>query len=443
MDTLRICARSLLLTILAALLFKNSRCQLERENQKLDTSTMLVEAKTYPNMASGEFTPGKGFDLVRTKYGSLNFSVYALVRYLNQLPGKQTWTDHLGNEYQFTGRNDFYWHRTMLWFSGFLLTPKLTYMATVWTIMTTQQTLVYGNIQYAFNKHIRVGMGIFPNLSIRSMQGPFPYYLSTDRTMGEEQLRAGFTNGLRVSGEVVPKLSYTLFLGDNLSALGISAGQLTRHLSKGVSLLWMPTTGEFGPRGGLGDIENHETLATRFGVSYTHCRENRFNETGPPAPDETQIRNTDGVLFFQTGSLANNVTVQEANYDMFSVDLGMKYRGFGIQAEVYGRTLSKFDADGPLPISRINDYAYSLQIYKMVVPRILNVYAIHSYVFDQWGRRPWEAGGGVNVYPMKSRSWRLNVQVDYIYKSGAGGTFGLYTAGQTGPTITVGSDIIL
>jgi hypothetical protein len=28
---------------------------------------------TYKNVASGEFTPGKGFDLVRTRYGSLKF----------------------------------------------------------------------------------------------------------------------------------------------------------------------------------------------------------------------------------------------------------------------------------------------------------------------------------------------------------------------------------
>ena len=63
--------------------------------------------------------------------------------------------------------------------------------------------------------------------------------------------------------------------------------------------------------------------------------------------------------------------------------------------------------------------------------------------FDEFKRNPWEAGGGVNVYPIKTRSWRLNLQVMYVYKSSAGGTFGLYTAGQTGPTITFGTDILL
>jgi len=120
---------------------------------------------TYKNVASGEFTPGKGFDLVRTRYGSLNFSTYIMARYLNQMPGEQTWQDHLGRNREFSGRNDFYFHRAMLWFSGFLGTPKLSYTATVWTIMPTQQTLVYGNLQYRFNKHFRLGIGVAPNLN--------------------------------------------------------------------------------------------------------------------------------------------------------------------------------------------------------------------------------------------------------------------------------------
>lgn len=402
-----------------------------------------IKDSTYENVASGEFTPSRGFDLVRTKFGTLNISIYAMARYLNQLPGHQTWTDHLGRERDFVGRNDFYWHRVMIWFSGWLGTPKLTYTATAWTVTTTQQTLVYGNIQYRFNKHFRAGIGIAPNLSIRSMQGPFPFYSSTDRTMGEESLRGGFTNGFFIGGEIVPRLNYTVMIGNNLSTLGIQASKLTRDLSKSVSLIWMPTTGEFGPRGGIGDNEHHEKIATRFGTSIVHSHEDRFNNVGQPSPDNTQVRMTDGVLFFETGALADNVTVDNADYDMIAVDLGMKYKGFNLQTEFYARRLSDFDADGPLPIDEIKDYGYSLQASYMVIPKKLNLYAINSYFWDQFKRHPFELGGGVNIYPLKNRSWRLNAQVMRVYKSSAGGTFGLYTAGQTGTTITLGTDILL
>ncbi len=103
--------------------------------------------QVYANQAAGEFTPGKGFQLAKNKFASLNISIYAMARYLNQMPDSTTWKDHLGNQRAFNGRNDFYWHRTMIWLTGFVGTPKFTYMATVWTIFPTQQTLVYGNLE--------------------------------------------------------------------------------------------------------------------------------------------------------------------------------------------------------------------------------------------------------------------------------------------------------
>jgi hypothetical protein len=205
----------------------------------------------------------------------------------------------------------------------------------------------------------------------------------------------------------------------------------------------MPTTGEFGPRGGLGDLEYHAKAATRFGASFCHSREDRFNNIGEPSPDNTQVRMTDGVLFFQEGALADGVTVDNADYDFLSIDMGFKHKGFGVQLELFGRGLSKFNSSAPLPIHSLYDYAYTLQVSKMVVPTKLIVYGINTYFFDDFKRHPWEAGGGANLYPVKSRSWRLNLQAMYVYKTAAGGTFGLYTAGQTGTTITFGTDILL
>ncbi|HTX87411.1 MAG TPA: hypothetical protein VMC08_00350 [Bacteroidales bacterium] len=398
---------------------------------------------TYANVASGEFTPGKGFDLVKSKFGSLNLSMYGMARWLDQMPGNQTWSDHLDSVRSFKGRNDIFWHRAMIWFSGFLGTPKLTYMITVWTVMTTQQTLVYGNIQYKINDHLRLGAGIYPNLCNRTLQGPFPFFFSTDRTMAEDALRGGFTNGFFVYGIIVPRLNYTFFIGNNLSTLGIQASKLTRDMSVSGDLVCTPTTGEFGPRGGNMDFEWHKRVATRFGVSYCHSREDRFNNIGTPSPDNTQVRNSDGVLLFETGALATGVTVQKADFDYLAVDAGMKYSGLHLQAEFFWRQLSKFETDGEVPEATIIDKAFWFAASQMAIPRILCVYGITSVFFDQWKRHPWEAGGGVNIYPLKTRNWRLNVQCLYVYKSAAGGTFGLYTAGQTGTTVTIGSDILL
>ena len=45
--------------------------------------------------------------------------------------------------------------------------------------------------------------------------------------------------------------------------------------------------------------------------------------------------------------------------------------------------------------------------------------------------------------PSRSRSWRLNLHVIRIEKSPAASNFGFYTSGQSGTTISIGTDILL
>ncbi|HEY3386925.1 MAG TPA: hypothetical protein VGK46_10465 [Saprospiraceae bacterium] len=447
-------SRPLVFIFLCTLWTNNLQAQfLDEDTTGVDNRVPLINLSDtiYPNTKVGAYVPGRGFQIVRNDFASLNISIYASMRWVNQLSESSTWEDHQGRTLAFDGRNDIYWQRAMIWFTGYITSPKLTYMATVWTVTTTQQTLVYGNLKYTLNKHLTVGMGIMPNACIRSLQGPFPFFTSTDRTMAEDALRGGFTNGFFIVGEALPKMRYTLGWGNNLSILGVKAANLTRHFSKSASLAWYPTTGEFGPRGGNGDFEHHEKMATRFGISYCHSRENRFNNVGTPAPDNTQVRMSDGLLFFETNAFINGLTVVEANFDQTSVDLGFKYKGFALHTEFYHRTLSKIDAvdenQSPVEITGANetitDNGYTLQALYMIVPKTVCIYAVNSMLIDEFKRNPYEFGGGVNLYLTKSRSWRINAQAMRIVKGAAGGTFGLYTSGQTGTTFTIGTDFLL
>lgn len=450
------CVKRLVLACTLMLIFSfQGRAQFTQEDSAAAPVKPIIlydpNAIVYENSVAGEFTPGRGFQLVKNDFASLNISLYAQARWLNQIARDSLWTDHQGRDLVFNGRNDIYFHRAMIWFTGYITSPKLTYMATVWTVTTTQQTLVYGNMKYAFSKRLSLGIGIVPNACIRTLVGPFPFFSSTDRTMAEDALRGGFTNGVFATGEALPKLQYMLAVGNNLSILGVKAANLKRHFSKSGTLVWYPTTGEFGPRGGNGDFEHHEKLATRFGISYCHSRENRFNNVGTPSPDNTQVRLSDGLLFFEKDAFISGLTVVEANYDQTSVDLGLKYKGLALHTEFYYRTLSKIDAvdengfaqeiTGPDEV--ITDKGYTLQALYMLVPRKVCVYAIHSMLIDEYKRNPYEFGGGLNLYFTQSRSWRINVQATHIEKGASGGTFGLYTAGQTGTTITIGTDILL
>ncbi|HZD96221.1 MAG TPA: hypothetical protein VE133_18310, partial [Candidatus Sulfotelmatobacter sp.] len=261
----------------------------------------------------GEWNPGQGFTVAETERGRLSLSGYMVARYLNQLPAEQTAVDHLGRSIPVQPRQDFQFHRVMLYASGWFLDPKFKYFTFVWTVNDTAQVAVGGSLTYEFNKRFWLGMGINPLPVGRSVQGNHPYWPSYDRMMADEFFRPFFTQGFFGGGELPHKLFYKWMTGNNLSTLGVRATQLTRELNFGASLTWMPTTGEFGPRGAFGDFEDHEKLATRFGIGYGVSRENRQSNENDPA-NNTTIRLADSLNVFDPGALADGVTVQKVTW---------------------------------------------------------------------------------------------------------------------------------
>lgn len=405
------------------------------------SDTAFVNDSVYATSIAGEFRPAKGFDIIRTSHASLNISFYGLFRYMNQTPGNQTFTDHLGQVRPVKARNDLNWHRTFVWLTGFFYVPRFRYNISLWSLPTTQQTLLFGNLQYKFSQAIGVGVGISPNLTARSVQGSWPFWGSSDRQMAEDFFRGGFSSGFFVTGQPLQRFWYTASVNTNISQLGTTAANDSRDMAYSASFVWRPTTGEFGPRGGLGDFEYHPMLATQFGMSAGHSRESRYASDSAP-PNATQIKLSDGVNPFEAGALAAGVTVQKLDYDVLAVDAGFKYRGFSFQSEYYVRKLSNFVATGPVPLSSIVDRGFQVQGMHMVVPRLVGVYLTYGRVFDEFDRNPWELSGGASYYPSRSRSWRLNAHVIRIERSPAASNFGFYTSGQSGTTISLGTDIL-
>jgi len=397
---------------------------------------------TFPNTTAGEFTPGRGFDIIKTDRGSLNVSFYGLFRYIDQMPAGQTFTDHLGRVREVKPVNDLNWHRTFIWLTGFFHDPKFRYNISSWGLATTQQTLLFGNFQYYAADWLTVGVGIAPNLTARSLQGSWPFWAGSDRLMSEEYFRGGFSSGVWLTGKVAPRLDYTVSVNNNLSQLGVTQANDARNLAYSGSLRWQPTTGEFGPRNGFGDFEYHRSIATQFGVSSGYTRDSRAAPLDQK-PNATQIKLSDGINPYDEGALAEGVTVEKLDYTEAAIDAGVKYRGFAFMTEYYFRTLDNFLATGPLPLTSIYDHGFMAEASYMVVPKTLDVNAYGGYIWDQFKRHPWEAGGGMNFYPSRTRSWRLNLHVIHINKSPASSTFGYYMAGQTGTTTSLGVDILL
>jgi hypothetical protein len=233
-------------------------------------------------------------------------------------------------------------------------------------------------------------------------------------------------------------------VGNNLSSLGIKATDLDRKLSYGGSVWWMPTTHEFGPRGGYGDWESHDKLATRLGMGFTVSPENRQTSATTGPSNNTTIRLADSLNLFDTDSLAPGVTVQSADYRVISVDAGVKYRGFFLQAELYDRSLDRFMADGPLPVTKIHDWGFYVQGAFFPIRKKLELYAATSQIFgdkDAGYGSPNEYLAGANYYPFNTRNHRINLQVININRSPVSSTFGYYVGGQKGTTISLAASV--
>jgi hypothetical protein len=384
----------------------------------------------------GEFNPGRGFTVGRGEYGELNLSGYMAARYLNQLPGTQTAVDHLGRPINVAPRQDFQFHRVMLFSQGWLFHPKFQYSTFVWTVQDTNQVAVGGALYYSFNKHMNLGMGWNAYPGTLSLQGSHPYWESYDRVMADEFFRPYFSQGLFAQGVLLPKLQYRWMVGNNNSNLDVAAVKLDRNLSGGGALTWLPTTDEFGPRGAFGDYEWHESVATRFNLAYTYSPEDRQSAIGTPAGNTT-LRLADSLNVFDTGALANFVTVESTHYQLLSAAAGMKYHGFWLQGEGYGRRLDNFVADGKLPVGVVRDTGFYVQVAKMIVPKRFELYGTTSYIFSNYGH-PKEFIVGGNYYPWNTRNIRLNTQLINVGHSPVSSTFGFYVGQLTGQVFSFG-----
>ena len=403
--------------------------------------TELSNAQLQAEAQTNTFQPGKGFTVGKNKCGSLNISGYMLARYLNQMSSGQTYRDHLGTKKNVVTRNDFEIHRVLVWMNGFLYTPKLYYSFMFWSLNSVQTTIIAGNLLYKFHDAFTLGFGIDGIPGTRSMNGEHPYFLGTDRQLADEYFRPGFTTGISARGALSPKIFYRFMVGNNISQLGVTSSQLTRDFAYGGTIWWMPTTGEFGPKGGFGDYEMHKEVATRFGISGATSREDRATQVQTGQPSNVQVRISDGNFLFEEGALAPGAIVQKANYNLLSADAAMKYRGFFLFGEYYWRQLSNFKTLlGNVPSHAITDTGFTIQSAYQVLPQKLELYLTYSKIWGEFNNSS-EIAGGTNYYPTPSRNFRVNGALMVVDKSAAGGSFGYYTAGQSGTILTLATDI--
>ena len=381
--------------------------------------------------------PNVGFLLFDGDKGQIYFRLFTYGRYLNQRNLDDTYVDAFGNTKTVVRRQDMQLQKFFAPFSGWYLTPKFRYYLYVWSSNASQgdpaQVVGAGNISYTFNRNVSLGVGITSLPSVRSTEGQFPYWLGVDdRLIADEFFRGSYTTGVWLKGELHTKLKYQAMFANNLSTLGVSAAQLDNKFdTQSFSLTWMPTTGEFGLWNTFGDYDDHEKVATRVGWHYTHSLEEKQSQPGTEGIENSQIRLSDGNIIFTPDLFGPGITVNEVDYQMTSIDAGVKYRGFAVEGEVYWRWLRNYTGINTGTVPDINDSGYQLQVSAMAIPRILQPYFGTSQIFGRYGD-PWEVRGGANWYFMKERGLRVNGEWMYVKGSPVGYTAYPYPVGARG-----------
>ena len=306
----------------------------QTENVSGDVQEGTVGPNTSPTEEPykwGKYTPNLGYKVADTEHGDLSVSIYTYGRYLNQLGLDSKYADAFGNTKSIAQRQDFQLQKVQIKFLGWMFDPKFRYFLYAWTSNPSQglpaQVVLAGNLNYTFADWFSVGAGIRSLPGTRSVEGNFPFWLSVDsRLMADEFFRPSYTSGTWVWGKLAKKLDYIAMVGNNLSTLGVSAAQLDNGFNTiSTSLVWKPTTGEFGP--GFGDFENHEKFATRLGAHFTYSQENKQSQPNSEGFENTQIRLADGTVIFTPNIFGDGVIVTDVTDKMTSFDGGLKYRG--------------------------------------------------------------------------------------------------------------------
>lgn len=373
----------------------------------------------------GSFEPGKGFVLVRNELGEASFALVSYVRYLNQTSLDDTYTDSFGRTIPIQTRQDVQLSKVQITLKGWLFDPKFNYNAYFWTSNSNQgqgaQVVGAGNLSYHFNSALQVFAGVQSVPSTRSTNRTFPYWLRNDnRPIADEFFRGSYTQGIWAQGKIAQGLEYRVMVANNLSALGVNAGQLDANINTfSGALAWMPTTGEFGPLAGFGDFEEHQEVATLFGVHYTSSTETPQSQPGTESIENTQLRLSDGTLLFKVDAFNTPGRITEARYQMLDLNAAVKYRGYSLEFEYYARWLNDFSVEGIVPVGSLFDSGFQLQASAMLVPKTLQLYVSGSKIFGEYGD-PYDVALGVNWFPFTRKEFRVNAMGLYVDRSPVG-----------------------
>jgi hypothetical protein len=149
---------------------------------------------------------------------------------------------------------------------------------------------------------------------------------------------------------------------------------------------------------------------------------------------------TDGSVIFTPDVFGPGIAVEAVDYQMISLDAGVKYHGMSLEAEYYRRWLGDFTGLNTGSIAPITDNGYQAQSSAMLVPKTLQVYLNGSQIFGRYGNAS-ELRVGESWYFVHERGLRLNAEWIYLWNCPVGYTAVPYPVGGNGPLFHINLEL--
>ena len=293
--------------------------------------------------------PATAFSSAGTASGSCRISGYALVRYMNQMPAEQTFTDHLGNERAVDGRNDIFSAPGHDLLQGVARHPEADLQRSPsGPCNTTDQNAIFGNLGYQFSRKFSLYAGLNGNPGNALAPGLAPL-LARPRS--------------RDGRRVLPALLQLRRLGSGRSPCRASG---TTPWSRNNNSIARRQGEPAGPevhdrRARCGGCRRRRSSAPGAPTATGRCTrrwppgsasprryspEQRFTDsTGGRRQHHAQAgRQRERVRHGRAGARRHGADT--VDYRILSFDAGMKYKGIFLQTEIYNRWLDNFEADG-------------------------------------------------------------------------------------------------
>lgn len=344
---------------------------------------------------------------------------------------EKRFTDNAGIVHNINDRNDFEIERGRLTFDGFALHPKLGYYINLDFDTDDEHSVVIHDfwVSYVLSDAfiLHAGKAFVPGSREWLMGSTTTRF--ADRSMATTFFRPDRSIGLWLIGEPLTGVYYRTMLANGFNTTDLTSDDIDNNFAW-ASSAWWDVFDNFGS--GWSDLEGHEDLAIQTGLSFTLTSEDGKDGSGQLLSEGNYARLSDGTRLVFPGALAPDVTVDEFDLYLLSVDFAAKYRGFSVNGEYYFRWIEEIDGDGPLPLDGFFDHGFYFEGGYMILPKYVELCARLSQVYGKFGDRGAEYAGGVNWFINGAHNLKLTLDVTRVKHSPAQNSAPGYRIGDDG-----------